>query len=199
MSEQKAVASTLLAAWLAEQYPEVFNELLVRSTNPTGAPSAVNVAPPPVGLNGFTDALSSIWGGISSAASSIASSSLVQGLGSAVKSVGSFLGTPAGQNVLATAVALKYGNQSSQAAVMYTQNQRAQAGQTPAPIQTVFDQSTGTYVPVLTQQTPVGTQQYPVSNQILNALQPTFIDRYGPWIIGGGIALVLVVTLARRS
>lgn len=195
MSEQKAVANTLLAAWLAEQYPEVFNELLVRSTNPTGAPRGVNVAPPPVGLSGFTDTLSSIWGGITSAASSVASA-----VAPAIKSVGSFLGSQAGQNVLATAVALKYGSTSNQAAVIGTQVNRSQAGQTPAPIQTVYDASTGTYVPVLNQNTNTGVMQYPVSSSILDRLQPSFIDRYGPWMIGAGIALVIVATLsARRS
>ena len=193
MSQQKAVANTLLAAWLAEQYPEVFNELLIRSTNPTGAPNAVNLAPPPVGLSGFTDTLSSIWGGITSAASTVANA-----VAPAVKSVGSFLGSQAGQNILATAVALKYGSGSSQAGIIGTQVNRTQAGQTPAPIQTVYDTSTGTYVPVLNQVTNQGTVQYPVSGSVLNQLQPSFIDRYGVWLVGAGIGVVLLITLAGR-
>jgi hypothetical protein len=196
MSAQKQVASTLLAAWLAENHPDVFNELLVRATNPAGGAVRVQLAPPDIGLSGFTDTLSSIWGGISKAATTVAS-----GLGTAVKGVGNFLGTEAGASVLATAVALKYGGKSTQASIIDTQYQRSQAGVTPAPIQTVYDQSTGTYVPVLNQQTSQGAVQYPLSNQILNQLQPSFIDKYGVWLIGGGIGLVLLVTLlgGRRS
>lgn len=196
MTIEKQVASTLMAAWLAENYPDVFNELLVRATNPTGAAHAVNLAPPAVGLNGFTDTLSSIWGGITKAATTVAS-----GLGTAVKSVGSFLGSEAGANVLATAVALKYGSKSPQASIIDTQYQRSQSGVTPAPIQTVYDQTSGTYVPILQQQTPQGAVQYPISNQLLNQLQPSFMDRYGVWMVGGGIALILFVTLlgGRRS
>lgn len=196
MSVEKQVAQTLMAAWLAENHPDIFNELLVRSGNPTGAARAVDLAPPQVGLAGFTDALSSIWGGITKAATKVAS-----GLGTAVKGVGTFLGSEAGASVLATAVALKYGQKSPQAAIIDTQYQRSQAGVTPAPIQTVYDQSTGTYVPILNQQTPQGVAQYPISNQLLNQLQPSFLDRYGVWLIGGGIGLVLLVTLlgGRRS
>lgn len=190
MATPKDVASVLFAAWLAEQYPDIFNELRVRAENPTGAARRVDLGPPPVGLAGFTDTLSSIWGGITKAASTVAS-----GLGTAVQGVGNFLGSQAGQNVLATAVALKYGSQSPQASIIGTQNQRSQSGVTPAPIQTVYDQATNTYVPVLNQQTTAGQVQYPVSQQLLTQLQPSFIDKYGIWLIGGGVGLVLLITL----
>lgn len=186
---QKQIAGTLLAAWLGEQYPEIFQEIAIRALNPTGTTSRVTLSPPPVGLSGFTDTLSTIWGGISNAAGKIAT-----GLSSTVQGVGNFLASPAGASALSAIAAAKYGTGSAQQSIIQTQLGRAGVGQTPAPIDTVYDTSTGTYIPVLNQ----GNQQYPVSPQLLSQLQPTFIDRYGLWLAGGALGLILLVTLARR-
>jgi len=192
MSAQKQVASTLLAAWLADNHPDVFQNLAIMG-NPTGAPVSVNLAPP--GLAGFTDTLSSIWGSVTSAASTVAS-----GLSTAVQSVGNFLATPGGQSALQAIALAKYGNASAPSSVIQTQLARADAGQTPAPIQTVYDPRTGTYVPVLTQTNQAGqTYQTPLTPYALSSLQPSFIDKYGMWIAGGALALVGFSLVLRRN
>lgn len=189
MTPQQQVAGILTAAWLAENYPDLFNELAVQ-LNPAGAPRDVYLAPPTVGLAGFTDTLSSIWGAVTNVAGKVAS-----GLGTAVKTVGTFLGSEAGQSALSALVASKYGSNSMQTAVVNTQLNRTQAGQTPAPIETRYDPATGVYTPVLTQQT--GTT-YELNPQLLNQLQPTFIEKYGLWMVGLGFGVVALILLTNR-
>jgi hypothetical protein len=189
MTPQKQIASTLLAAWLAEQHPDLFQEIAVRALNPTGARANVTLAPPAIGLSGFTDTLSSIWGGITNAAGKIAS-----GLSTTVQGVGNFLSSPAGASALSAIAAAKYGQGSATQSVIATQLSRTSAGQTPAPIETVYDTTSGTYIPVINQ----SGQQYPVSPQLLAQLQPPFFERYGLWIAGGALGLVLLVSILRR-
>lgn len=190
VSANQQVAGALLAAWLGQNFPELYNELIIRAGNPTGAPPNVQLSPPPdKGLAGFTDVLSSIWGGITKVATNVAS-----GLSSTVQGVGNFLASKEGASALATLAVAKYGASSSQASVIGTQLNRTQAGQTPAPIQTVYDPATQTYVPVLTQ----NGVNYPVNNQVLQQLQPSFLDRYGMWIAIGGIGLIALTLIIPR-
>lgn len=181
-AQKRQVAGVLLAAWLAEHHPELFAKLQAQAAGTSAIPA---------GLAGFTDTLSSIWGTISSAASSVAS-----GLGSAVKAVGAYVATPQGSSVLSSLATAYYGAKTADANVIAAQQQRAQAGQTPAPIQTVYDPASGAYVPVLTQPNASGTMvSTPLNPQLLASLQPSAFQQYGPWIIGGAILLGAVLYL----
>lgn len=176
MTTKSEVANTLLAAWLAENHPELFSALAARA----GAASAP-------GLHGFTDVLSSIGSTIGSVASKVAS-----GLSTTVQTVGTFLQSDAGKTTLATLAAAQL--QSAQNKALQTQVQRANAGLTPAPITSTFDATTGSFVPALS--TPGGA--YPLSAQTLASLQPSFLDRYGLWLAAGGAALVLATMVLRQ-
>lgn len=162
-----AVSHTLLAAWLQENYPQVFAELAQYAN-----------APPPdrQSLSGFTDILSSIGSGISSAASSVAS-----GLSSTVKAVGGFIASDAGQQTLATIVNAKLQSNVNKQLVA-AQIARANADQAPAPVQNAINPATGTYMPTLTL---ANGQTVPVTSSVLAGLQPTFMQRYGIWLLGG--------------
>lgn len=174
MATAKLVSNTLMAAWLQEQYPSLFEDLAKHASAS--------------GLAGITDILSSIGSGISDAASSVAS-----GLSSAVQQVGSFLTSDAGQKTLATLAAAKL-QQAQTQQIVATQAARAAAGQTPAAISTQYNPSTGTYMPVMTTSTG---QQVPLTQAALQSLQPSFLSQYGIWIAGGAAALVLVAMLMR--
>lgn len=174
--QTKAVANTLLAAWLQENHPELFAALAARA----GAPATP-------GLAGFTDILQSIGSSIGTVATKVAS-----GLSTAVQSVGSFLGSEQGQSVLATLAAARLA--SAQNKALQTQVARVNAGLAPAPIGSTFDASTGSFVPALA--TPGGS--YPISAQTLASLQPSFFDKYKYWIAGGGAALVVAFVLFNR-
>lgn len=187
VTTDKLVSGTLLAAWLAQNYPDLYQEIAIRADNPTHAPPDVRLTPP--GLAGFTDVLSSIWGGISTAATKVAS-----GLSATVQGVGNFLASKEGASALATLAVAKYGASSTQSSVIATQLGRTTVGQTPAPIQTVQDPTTGQYIPVLTQ----NGQNYQLTPQVLQQLQPSFLDKYGIYIAGGAFALVILTLLMNR-
>jgi hypothetical protein len=175
MAENVTVANALLAAWLQEQYPELFADLARRAA--------------PANLSGFTDTLRAVGGAIGTAASKV-----VSGLSTVVQSVGNFIGTPEGQSVLSTLAAAKL--QSSANQIVSTQVARANAGIPPAPIGTAYDPATNTYVPVVS---TVSGQTLPLDQRLLSSLQPSFLDKYGVWLIGGGVGLVLVAFMLRRG
>lgn len=173
----KQDSNVLLAAWLAENYPALFAQLVAK----------VAPAQPAQPLQGFSDVLRSIGSGITSAASAITST-----LSSGVKAVGSFLGSQQGQETL-TGLAAAYG--ALNAATISTQQQRASAGQAPAVIETRYDPSTQSYVPIYA---PTGTTGYAVTGEVLNTLQPSFLKKYGMVLAIGGVALVGIYFLFRK-
>jgi hypothetical protein len=178
MPDNKTVSHTLLAAWLQEQYPDLFAELVQELSRRAGGQQ----------LSGFTDILSSIGSAIGSAATTVWS-----GLSNTVQAVGGVLATKEGAGLLSSLAAIKL--QSGANSILATQVARAGAGVAPAPIQTTYDPSTGTYVPTVT---TASGQQVALTPQMLSSLQPSFIDKYGLWIAGGGAALLLGVVLLRR-
>lgn len=169
-----AVSHTLLAAWLAENQPNVFNALVRRA----------GIAEAPQRLEGFTDILKSLGSGISNVAKSVAG-----GLSSTVKSVGAFLGTKEGAASL-TALASTYGAiqlSKVQSQAVQTQASRAAAGLAPAPIEMQWDAARQQYVAVA----PNGAA--------LNAGQLSQLAA-APWLpwamLGGG--LILAVLFLRK-
>lgn len=179
VTSDKQVANELLAAWLQENYPTVFNELAARAGAPATAP----------GLSGISDIFSSIGGAITSAAKSVAS-----GLSTTIKTVGSVLGSPEGGALLGSILAVK-GAGSLTTQTIGTQYDRAQVGYSPAPIQTVYDPATGSYVPVYNNQ----GQQYQVDQSVLRQLAPSFMQKYGVMIAAaGGLLLLFIVLKSRR-
>lgn len=172
----KNVTGALLAAWLSENYPELFDKVAARA----------NVAGPKQQLAGFTDWLSSAGSALSSVAGNVAS-----GLSDAVKNVGSFLASDEGAKTLSS-LANAYGKVNS--AILQTQVNRAQTGQAPAAIEMRLNPATGVYEPVYKQD----GQQYPLNQSVLNSLQPSLIARYKWWIIGGAGALFLGYIILRK-
>lgn len=171
------ISSTLLAAWLKENYPEIYKELAYRIGDGTEQH-----------LAGFTDFLQSVGSNIANVAQSVAS-----GLSTGVQAVGSFLSSDAGQKTLAS-LSQAYGAMNSSA--IQVQAQRAQQGQAPAVINTVYDPATGTYVPT---HTDASGRQIPISPSVLAKLNPSFLSRYGLWIVGGGAALVILYFILSRK
>lgn len=171
-----------LAKWLLTTHPSLFYAI-AKGTNPQ--------------LGAFSDIVSNVGGAFSSA----------------VSSVGSWLSNP--QNIASlTGLAGTYfaANAASeaakaQAAALQTQVNRAQAGQTAAPITYAYDANnnpvpvyTGsTAIPGLGSQVPLPSGQlgYALSPQGLNALQPTFLQKYGLWLGVGALALLGVAALTR--
>jgi hypothetical protein len=177
-SAKVQVANVLLAAWIQEQYPELFASLAAHAS-----------ASPGGGLSGITDILSSIGSTIGNAATSVLS-----GVSTVAKSVGGFLSSSEGQQTLATLAAAKL--QANQNSILQTQIARTQAGTAPAAIGTTYNPATGTYVPTMT--TTTG-QQIPLTQQALQSLQPSFIDKYGIWLLGGGLGLLVLIPILMRG
>lgn len=174
----KQESAQLLAAWLAENMPELYVQLAQR---------AGSTAPPQ--LSGITDMLRSIGSGIATAARSVAS-----GLSTGVKSVGNLLTTKEGVETL-TSLATVYAQTQAQKDALKVQVAQAQAGQPPQAIQTVYDPATGVYTPVFA---PPGSQPQVMTPQLANRLMPNFFQQYGPWIFGFGVAAVALAIYLRR-
>lgn len=169
----KDMAAQAFAAWLQQNEPELFAALLERADR-TGV----------AGLGAWTDVLSSIG----------------SGLANAVKSVASYVASPSGTSSL-TSLAQTYLQSQGQKNALKVQLAQAQAGYTPAPIETRYDAATNTYVPVYTP--PAGTAPVPLtadlSAQLLRQSQRFDWNRWLPWIIGGGAGVAFVIWLATRN
>lgn len=149
-----------LALWLSRNEPMLFEQLQMRAMASEAGES---------NLAGVMD-----W--LKSAGTSVTN---------AVKSVGTFISSPAGmQTMVGLGTTLLQNKQ--QMAVLQTQAAMAQAGMTPAPIQNTTN-AYGQTVPVYTPTNQV------VSPQILASLQPTFLQQYAlPLTVGGGILLIML-------
>lgn len=178
MTTKKSAQS--LALWLLKEHPGLFYGI-AKHANPK--------------LAGFSDILSDVGGAFSGAVSSVG-----DWLSNAenIKSLTGLAGT-----YFATSAAKEAAN--AQVAALQTQAQRAQAGQNAAPITYAYDQNgqpvavyTGaTAIPGLGAQVPLVSGQvgYALSPTALSSLQPSFLQKYGLWLIGGGAALVAVLAL----
>lgn len=115
-------------------------------------------------------------------------SDILSGIGTAAKNVGSFLASPDGIKTL-SAVGSVYLQSRAQTAALNTQVKLAQAGYSPAPIRNVIDGTTGQVTTQII--TPQGGAQ-PFTPQNASYYQSTAnMKLYLPWIIGGGLALLL--------
>lgn len=151
----------LLALWIAQNQPHVFKALTAEA-NKSGQ------------LNGITDWLSSVG----------------SSLGTAVKSVGSFLTSPAGLASLTTAGGL-YLQTQAQKDALKLQVAQAQAGYPPQPVYSAGANGQATYYV-----DPSTGRQYPLTPELTNYLQPAkTIKDYLPWIglAGGGLLLMFVL------
>lgn len=172
-----------LAVWLLTEHPALFYAIAKRQTPALGA---------------FSDILSDVGGAFSGAVSSVGDwLSNPENIKSLTGLAGTYFASQAAKNAA-----------NAQVAALQTQVNRAQAGQTAAPITYAYD-ANNQPVPVYTGTTaipglgtsvvlPSGQAGYTLSPQALQALQPSFLQRYGLWIAGGAVALVLGITLATR-
>jgi hypothetical protein len=171
-----------LAVWLLTEHPALFYQV-ARTVNPK--------------LGAFSDILDNVGGAFSSAVSGVgnwlSNASNIQSLTSLA---GTYFATQAAQDAA-----------KAQMAVLQTQTQRAQAGQGVAPITYAYDANGQPYpvytgstgLPALGSQVALQSGQigYAISPTALNALQPSFIQKYGLWIGGAAIALFAVAALTR--
>lgn len=174
--------------------------LTTATFNPDYSPLAPNLISDAGGSgSGF---LSDVANGFTSAGSTIGD--VLHSFGStvlgALGSVGSFLGTPAGQNVATTLVKIALPTGSPAAQTAQTQVTRVAAGQTTAPL-TYITNPQGQQVPVYATNTPTGTVYQPLSPQGLASLTPSsvtvFLNQYGLWIAVAGLG-ILGLSLALR-
>ena len=159
-----AQAAAQFSKWLAQEHPELFVALYRRAQ-----PSIVKT------LEDFSDLLSSIG----------------TGLTTAVSTVGSFLTSAQGQQTISALGAAYLQSKAAQQAVN-TNLSRAQAGLAPAPIQTVYNPQSGQYEAVLPGQSsgsyiPLAQAQGISPGFSMNSV-PTWV-----WAAGGGLLLALVV------
>lgn len=179
MNAQSAQA---FSVWLLKEHPGLFYAV------------AKHVSPQ---LGGFSDILSNIGGAFTNAVSGV--SDWVSNPDN-VKSLTSLASTY-------FAAQAAQANAKTQLAVLNTQVQRAQAGQTPAPISYAYD-ANNQPVPVYTGTNalpglgsplmlPSGQPAYAMSSSSLNSLQPSFVQKYGMWLAVGGAAALLVFASLR--
>lgn len=173
MITQKSAQS--LATWLLTEHPTLFYAIAKR-VNPK--------------LGDFSDILDNVGGAFSSAVSSVGNwLSNPENVKSLTSLAGTYFATQAASNAA-----------QAQSAVLQAQVNRAQVGQTAAPISYVYDQNNQP-IPVYTGSTPVnslgqqivlpsGQVGYSVTPQALASLSPSFLQKYGLWLVGGGLALV---------
>lgn len=159
------VSAQSLAAWLAKDQPELFVALVKKAMTKSGAQ-----------LGDFSDILSSIGSSI----------------GDAVSNVGSYLTSSQGLSAL-TSLSGAYLTSQAQKQAVNLQVARAQAGQSAAPIQTVFNPNTNQYQAVVTQ--PTGAV-VPLTPQLQQSLIPSVPN----WVLyaGGGLVLMFILFSLRR-
>lgn len=145
-----------LALWIAQNQPEVF-KALAKEANKRGQ------------LNGITDWLSSVG----------------SSLGNAVKSVGSFISSPAGLTALGT-VGTVYLQTQAQKDALKLQVSMAQAGYAPQPVYSAGANGQATYYV-----DPRTGQQIPFNSSLANQLKPPMqLTDFVPWILGGTALLL---------
>lgn len=170
-----------LAVWMLTEHPGLFYAV-ARHVNPR--------------LGDFSDVLSNIGGAFSNAVSGVSdwitNSDNVKSLTSLA---GSYFAAQAAKS-----------NANTQLAVLNTQLARAQAGQTVAPISYAYN-AQNQPVPVYTGSPsnvsglgsqvvlPSGQLGYSLTPQSLSTLTPSFVQKYGLWLIGGGVALIAALAL----
>ncbi len=153
-------AADAFAQWLMVNEPHLFNALLART---------------PQSLHGWTDILSSVGGGIASAA----------------KNVGSFLVSENGMKALSglSGVYLQTRMQKDALKIQMTQAQR---GLPPAPVQTQIDPSTGQ---VAAYYYPQNAAPVPLTPTVARQLLPP--PQYWPYAIGAGVLLLAAFFMRR--
>jgi hypothetical protein len=176
MALPKEVSTVLFAAWLQENYPDVYAQLAQQVG-----------AGPTQHLNGFTDFLRTAGSAIANTAKTV-----VSGLSSGVKAVGGYLASSNGMETL-SALAQTYSAVNQ--ATLATQYARAQAGEAPATIETRYDPATGQYVPIYA---PNAGSGYLVNQNVLSKLSPGFFQKYLWWIVGGVGVLAVILILRKR-
>lgn len=171
-----------LAIWMLTEHPGLFYAV-AKHVNPQ--------------LSGFSDILSNVGGAFQTA----------------VSGVGKWLSNPTNLQSLTGLAGTYFSAQaaksaaSAQLAALNTQTERAQAGQTAAPISYAYD-ANGQPVPVYTGSAaipglgaqvalPSGQVGYALSPTSLNALQPSFLQKYGLWLGVGAGALLIAGILTR--
>jgi hypothetical protein len=157
-------AGEQFAVWLAQNQPDVFQALAAQA-HKAGQ------------LHGITDWLTGVG----------------TSLGAAVKSVGSFVSSPAGLSAL-TAASGVYLQTRAQKDALKLQTAQLRAGYAPQPVYTA-----GANGEVAYYIDPQSGTQYPLTPQLSSRLTPqkTLTD-YAPWLIGGGFALAILFTLTRK-
>ncbi len=170
------------AVWLLKEHPALFYAV-AKHSNPS--------------LGAFSDILSNVGGAFSTA----------------VKGVGTWISNPENMKSLVALGGTYFATQAAkdaanaQIAMLQTQADRAQSGQTAAPISYTYD-AAGNPVPVYTGSSlipglgnqvalPSGQLGYTMSPNALATLQPSFIQKYGLWLVGGGVVLVGAFILLR--
>lgn len=154
------------AKWLANDQPELF-VALYRKANPSVVKS----------LSDFSDVLSSIGTGLSSA----------------VSAVGSYVSSPQGMQTIGTLGAAYLASKASTSAVS-TNLARAQAGYAPAPIQTVYNPQTMQYEAIVSQ----NGSYIPLAKA--NVMPSGFASiPIWAWATGGGLLLLLIFSTMRSN
>ncbi len=180
MISQKVADS--LAQWLLKDQPGLFVKLA----------QVARVVPKNTALGDFTDILSAIGSGISTA----------------VSSVGSFLTSAQGLQTLST-LGATYMTTQAQKNALNVQLATTAANKTAAPIQTVYNSQTGQYEALYT--TANGQQQVVTSNNAAQfyptgaigsqtiAATASGLTQYLPYIaIGGGLLVLMLLMRSRR-
>ena len=217
-------SATALAAWMLKHQPGVFAAILkAQGTKLSGLGDATIT--PDMSQFDITSSLAaapdasytaSIDPSVADATTSGLLSSLGSGLSSAVSNVGAFLlkgtATLAPVAIAALNAQSNTANRNAQLAVLGAQMNRAGAGLAPANVQYTAN-GTPVYVPTASPTgglttipaglgapvtLPSGQVGYTLTPQSLTNLAPTFLQKYGIWIVGGGVALVAVILISRR-
>lgn len=158
-----------LAIWLAQNQPQVFQAMY------EAAHRDQNVQR---GMHGISDWLSAVGTSI----------------GTAAKAVGQFVTSKEGLATLGTIGGL-YLQTQAQKDALKLQVANAQAGQAPAPVQSV---GANPYSAVPVYIDPVTGQQQALTPQLAQQLAPSPLQQYGPWMMIGGALLLGLFVLARK-
>lgn len=149
-----------LAVWLAQNQPAVFQALVAAATRRQQ-------------MAGITDWLTSVG----------------TSLGGAVKSVGSFVSSPAGMAALGT-IGTVYLQTQAQKDALKLQMEQVRAGQSPQP---VYTSGTDAYY-----RDPATGQSYPLTSQLASQLKPP-MNWLPIGLTAGGVVLVLFMLAGRKS
>lgn len=163
-----AKSAEAFALWLAQNQPQVFQAMYEAAYRDQTLR----------GLHGISDWLSAVGTSI----------------GTAAKAVGQFVTSKEGMATLGTIGGL-YLQTQAQKDALKLQVANAQAGQPPAPVQSV---GANPYSAVPIYVDPVTGQQQSLTPQLAQQLAPSPIQRYGPWMMIGGVLLIGLILVARK-